>query len=795
MLLRTLGGLQLQRPGDDGALVASPGPKALFLLAYLAHEGPKERRHLAEFLWRDVSDPRNGLSTALTRLRRTVPEVVRADPVMVEANVETDERSFVRACQEGRYEEAAALYRGAYLEGIDLSALPEAEEWMLGVRESLARRLIAALVALAERALPSSDPVAATRWAERACRHLASADPDEALLARLHVALLRSGSPLARQVEREADELGIDLEADPYVPEQPNGTQAEGRPANGLTLPALPAIMNRSIGREGDVARLESLLQDSEVRLVTLVGPGGVGKTRLALEVAGRLADGDAFSDGVAFVALAEARDAAAALDALARALALRVDPEHDVTDVLAATFDRKRLLVVLDNVEQIDGLAAGVTRLAAACPATTFLLTSRVPLRTAIERRVPVDVLPVPDGGTVGSQVRDVPSVSLFVRRAQAVDPSFDLDDANLDAVATLCRRLDGLPLAIELAAARTRLMTPAEMVERLDRRLDLLAAPSSVSDARHRTLRDTLDWSFGLLSEEERGAFRRLALFTGAFSLEAAERMVASDPVESLRLLEALVDHSLVRVVPGSPRRFMLLATVRTYGRERLDDAKERDAAELARADYLLTLAEKAAQELTGPKQREWFARLGELHADFGASLRYLADAGESARGLRLACGLWRYWVAQGHMVEAERHFEGLLRLAPEEHGGTDESAAVRAEALEGYGATLQELGEPRRARARLLESLGIWERLERPERIASTLNHLSWLTLNLGDLREAEAHAKRALALHESFGDHQRSRRLDQQPGMDRPDARRPPGRGHLARRQPGGAWPRG
>src|SRR5690606_31820702 len=246
MLLRTMGGLRLQRPGDDGAPVASPGPKALFLLAYLAHEGPKERRHLAEFLWRDVSDPRNGLSTALTRLRRTAPEAVLADPVMVEANVETDDHAFVRACQEGRFEEAAALYRGAYLDGIDLSSLPEAEEWMLGVRESLARRLIAALVALAEGALRSGDATAATRWAERACRHLTAADPDEALLARLHAALVGSGSPLARQVEREADDLGIDLGTDAFVPGPSHGSQAEERPGNGLTLPALPPIVNPS---------------------------------------------------------------------------------------------------------------------------------------------------------------------------------------------------------------------------------------------------------------------------------------------------------------------------------------------------------------------------------------------------------------------------------------------------------------------------------------------------------------------------------------------------------------------
>ncbi|MFO7547019.1 MAG: tetratricopeptide repeat protein [Trueperaceae bacterium] len=757
MLLRTLGGLHLDRVGDDAASVARPGPKALFLLAYLAHEGPRERRHLAELMWRDVSDPRNGLSTALTRLRRTAPGAVRADPVMVEATIECDDQAFVRACQDGRFEEAAALYRGAYLEGLDLSALPEAEEWMLDVRESLARRLIDALVSLAERALRARDRAAATRWAEQACRHVASSDPDEALLARLHVALVRAGSPLARQVEREAGELGVELDAAPFVPQRLNETLPEGRPTTGLTLPALPSVMNPTFGREDDIARLEAMLRAAEVRIVTLVGPGGVGKTRLAQEVAGRLRAGDAFPDGVAFVALAEARDAATALEAVARGLGLRVAAEHDVAHVLATAFEGKRMLLVLDNVEQVDGLADELARLAAACPATAFLLTSRVPTRMAIERQVPVDVLPVPVSGASRSTASEAASVELFVRRAQAVDPSFGLDETNVEAVATLCRLLDGLPLAIELAAARARLMTPAEMVERLDRRIDLLATPSAAPDARHRTLRDTLDWSFELLSQDERSAFRRLALFTGAFPLEAAERMVASDPVESLRLLEALVDHSLVRVLPGSPRRLTLLATVRTYGRERLDDAGEREAAELARTGYLLTLSEKAAKELTGSEQRSWFARLGELHADFGASLRYLAAAGEVERGLRLASALWRYWVAQGHMLEAESHFERLLGLPLEEHGGTGELAGVRAEALEGYGATLQELGEPRRARARLLEGLGLWERLERPERIATTLNHLSWLTLNLGDVREAEAHAKRALTLHESFGDH--------------------------------------
>jgi len=244
--------------------------------------------------------------------------------------------------------------------------------------------------------------------------------------------------------------------------------------------------------------------------------------------------------------------------------------------------------------------------------------------------------------------------------------------------------------------AAARAKLMTPAEMVERLDRRLDLLATASTSTDAKHRTLRDTLDWSFELLSEEERGAFRRLSLFTGPFSLEAAERLLTTDPVASLRLLEALVDHSLVRVLPGAPRRFTLLATVRTYGRERLDEAGEREAAERARAEYLLSVAEAAAKELTGSEQRAWFARLGELHADLDASLSYLAEAGDVDRGLRLASALWRYWVAQGHMVEARGHFERLLALPHEEDGGPVERAVVRAESLEGYGALLQELGD---------------------------------------------------------------------------------------------------
>lgn len=752
MLLRTLGGLELESPGGDGANAAGPGPKALFLLAYLAHEGPKERRHLAELLWRDVSDPRNGLSTALTRLRRTAPDAIRADPVMVEATIASDDQAFVRACQEGRFDEAAEIYRGTYLDGLDLSGLPEAEEWMLEIREGLARRWIGALVALAERAIHEGDVAGATRWAERACRDLGASDPDDALLARLYAVLVRAGSPLARQVEREARELGVDLEAVP----RPDQAPGAGRLEPAAELPPLPTVTNPVLGRDDDLARLVNVLEDPEVRVITLVGTGGVGKTRLAIEAARRLRASASHPDGVAFVALAEARDGISALEAVARALQVRVPAEREVVDALAAALDTKRVLVVLDNVEQVQGFAIAMTRLVDACPSVTFLLTSRVPARMAVERQVPVDVLPVPPSQAPLPAVEAAASVKLFVKRAQAVDPGFTLDETNAEAVAKLCRLLDGLPLAIELAAARAKLMTPAEMVERLDRRLDLLATASTSTDAKHRTLRDTLDWSFELLTEEERGAFRRLSLFTGRFSLEAAERLLTTDPVASLRLLEALVDHSLVRVLPGAPRRFTLLATVRTYGRERLDEAGEREAAERARAEYLLSVAEAAAKELTGSEQRAWFARLGELHADLDASLSYLAEAGDADRGLRLASALWRYWVAQGHMVEARGHFERLLALPHEKDGGPVERAAVRAESLEGYGALLQELGEPRRARGRLLESLGLWERLERPERVASTLNHLSWLTLNLGGLREAEAHARRALALHEAFGD---------------------------------------
>lgn len=734
MRLRTLGRVVLE--DLDGA--RSPGPKALFLLAYLALEGPKERRFLAELLWRDATDPRNRLSTALSRIRRCHPGLIRADAVTVGARVRTDVEDFLAAWRDGRFEDAVGLYGGPFLEGFDADGNVEVEDWLHEIRDDLVRRLVEALVTLAEGDASAGEAARSVQRAERAHRHLREVGSDPRIMARLHAVLDAAGSPAAVALAEEAAELGIDLTA----------SAARARsPDDAAVARSIPGRRGAIFGRERELASLAALLPRADVRLVTLVGPGGVGKSRLAIETAWRLREASAFRDGVAFVPLASVRAPGKLLDAVADTLGVREDATRDRPAALLAALAGRETLLVLDNAEHVLEAAPLVGHVLEACESVTILATSRAPLRLAVERQVPV--APLPTAATAGDG-RPAPAVALFVARATAIDPTFAPSSDDLASVAALCARLDGLPLALELAAARIKLMSPAQMIARLDRRLDLLGDGFRDASERHRTMRRAIAWSYDLLSDDERRVFRRISILDGRFPLEAAEALAGPAPGVMDRIAR-LVDHHLVRSEPDAPGRFTMLETIREYGRELLDLAGEREEAEHARASYLTDLVGRASRELTGPRQRAWFERLADRHADIGQALDFLEAAGEGAAGLRLGAPLWRYWIARGHMREGrDRLTRSLAAAAP------DDAADARAEALEGLGIILQELGDPRAARARLLEALGLWERIGEDMHLASTLNHLAWLALNLGDLWEAEAHARRALGMHRERGD---------------------------------------
>jgi predicted ATPase len=408
------------------------------------------------------------------------------------------------------------------------------------------------------------------------------------------------------------------------------------------------------------------LLEENDARLVTLTGPGGVGKTRLALVVAGGTVD--RYPDGIVFVALAPVSDSDLLVSTVAQALGLREAGGRPVRELVHDYLRDRRLLLVLDNFEHLLGAAPEVTGLLASCPSLKALATSRAPLRLRGEQEYPVEPLPVPrlDRIPAVEDVVSVPSVRLLVDRATESSPGFALTKENAAAIATICRRLDGLPLALELVAARLKALPPTTLLARLDEALPLLSAGPRDLPERQRTMRDTVAWSHDLLPTEDQVLFRCFSVFAGGFGLPAAEAVGGAAAFEGL---SALLQNSLVR--PSTPTaegdsiepRFTMLETVRAYGLERLEESDEAEKIRGRHADYFVALAERATPELEGGGQVAWLERLELEHDNLRAALAWLLEHGRPEQTARLGSAIWLYWVVRGHAGEGQMWLERAL------------------------------------------------------------------------------------------------------------------------------------
>ncbi len=536
----------------------------------------------------------------------------------------------------------------------------------------------------------------------------------------------------------------------------------------------LPAEVTDLVGREREIAAIVSTLRggDGSARLLTLTGPPGVGKTRLGVRAAAEARD--RYADGVSFIALAPLRDPSLLVSTIARAVGVREVGGPPMSETLYDHLRPKDALLLLDNFEQIVAAAPVLGDLLAACPRLVLLVTSRASLRLRGEREMPVGPLALPaEGDPSPDGLARSPAVTLFVRRAQAVRPGFALTAASAPVVAAICRRLDGLPLAIELAAPRLRALSARGLLARLERRLpELTDGPRDLPE-RQRTMRDAVAWSHDLLPPAERALFRRLAVFAGGCTAAAAAAAAVvgavgaesrdGDTVDAgvLRGLSSLVDKSLVRANedegPDGELRFAMLETIREYAAERLEASGEGDDARGRHAAHYLALAEDAASMINGPAQDVWAERVQRDHANLRAALNWLSRAGDVGRGLRLAGSLWWFWWQYGFGAEGLAWLESLLRR--DEERGKVAPAAARAKALYGAAILATEQGDQTRGEALAEEALVLYRTARDGPGEASTLNVLAIVANYRAEYGRATELYERSLTLWRAAGDRRR------------------------------------
>jgi predicted ATPase/DNA-binding XRE family transcriptional regulator/Tfp pilus assembly protein PilF len=505
------------------------------------------------------------------------------------------------------------------------------------------------------------------------------------------------------------------------------------------------------VGRERETATLLQMIGREDVRLVTLTGPGGMGKTRLALHVARELLP--EYEDGVFFISLAGIMDPALVVPTIASTLDVDAVHQHALQNELIAYLRDRQMLLIIDNFEHVLSAAPVLTSLLETTLATKFLVTSRAALRLSAEYCLAIPPLSVPEGDDCEdpNRLSRNPAVTLFLDRAQAVRPDFCLTADNVRSIAQLCIRLDGWPLPIELAAARIAVLPPSTLVDRLVRRFALLDRGPRNAHARHQTLRATLDWSYELLSAAEQTLFARLSVFAGGCSLEAAEAICDREgDLDILAGLTELVEQSLLRQVRGDEPRFSMLETIREYAAEKLNVRDDASGLHDRHARYYLERTEKIEPELRGPQQGRWLDRLETDHDNLRTALSRLLERGQVEEQLRLATALYRFWIKRGHWNE------GIQWLAAGLAKSDAIAGLVRAGAMCRIGWLLGARGELESAASVLEEALGLCQTLDDRGWQARVLFTLGSVVYARGDVARAKRYCEESLALSRELRD---------------------------------------
>lgn len=519
-------------------------------------------------------------------------------------------------------------------------------------------------------------------------------------------------------------------------------------------LQTLPAPLTRFIGRKQEID--DGLVALREARLITLTGPGGAGKTRLALEIASRLGE---YRGATVFVDLGAVVDPEAVPERLAVAVDLRERPGQGLSETLVDALQSEQLLLVLDNCEHLVGACARLSRtLLECCPGVRVLATSREPLGIPGERVLSIPSLKLPDPTRLpaAEELPAYEAVGLFVDRAAGASRGFALTRANAASVVAICHRLDGLPLAIELAAAQTRWLSAQEIARHLDERFRLLIGGQRTGPARQQSLRAAVDWSYDLLAPRERLLFNRVSVFAGGWTLETAEVVVGEADNGQLDVrsgLARLVDESLVQVTsgPDGRTRYRMLETLREYAREQLARAGEQERMRDRHASFFLLLAEQAELGLRGSQQESWLKILDQEHDNISAVLHLAIERNDATLGLRLATALWRFWSTRGLFTDGRNWLGRTLALEP-----ARQSDEVRAKALTSAGTLAYQQADTREAEKWYREALAInWRRNDEPG-VANALNGLGNVATLQGDYATASDLLEKSLSMRRELDD---------------------------------------
>lgn len=755
--------------------------KGLWLLALLAlrHARPVEREWLAGTLWPDVepsqafanlrpilSELRNGLGNQSERLQSPNRHTLTLDLTGTDADLLRFD-SAIAGGQITALREAVELYGGPLLEGC-------AEEWVFQERQLRERQCVQALQRLGEAALVEADYAGAIAYFQKA---VMLAPLEEAARRGWMEALAHNGDRnAALQVYREFVAL---LRDDPNAVPDTRTTalyarlRAEARQPGGTALSVTPPVatvrrvtgylphpLTELVGREDERAEVAERLGRS--RLVTLTGMGGIGKTRLALAVARDVARD--YADGVWLIALDALSEGGGIVPQIASVLGIRAEPGSSLLDSVTAHLRDRQLLLLLDNCEHLrEACAQLAAHLLEQCGRLCILATSREALEIAGEVAWATPLLPFPDPthlpekqATLLRVLLSYESVQLFVERAQAAQKTFALTGANAHAVAQICAGLEGIPLALELAAARVKAMTVEQIAVRLNAHSGQLLAVNRTAHARQQTMRATLDWSHALLNERERLLLCRLAVFSGGWTLEAAEHICSLAPIgeeQVLDLLTSLVDKSLVVFeARETGARYRLLEVVRQYAWERLQACGEEEILRSRHRDWFLKMAEAAVPYLRGSDQARWLQRLDTEYDNFRAALAWSAtEAQDGELELRLAAALGRFWYMRGKDTEGRRYLDHALQRRQ-----AQSPTLWRAAALNLAGSLAYDQADYAAARASFEESLSLGRQLEDRQSVGISLSNLGNIALANGEHGSARTLYEESLALKRAIGD---------------------------------------